>query len=59
MHSTTTEAAGLAKEANAKHLILTHISSRYDKEASLALRDEARQIFPNTDIAEDFSVFDI
>lgn len=59
MHSTTTEAAGLAKEADAKHLILTHISSRYDKEASLGLRDEARQIFPNTDIAEDFSVFDI
>lgn len=59
MHSTTAEAAGLAKEADAKHLILTHISSRYDKEASLGLRDEARQIFPNTDIAEDFSVFDI
>ncbi len=59
MHSTSLDAARLAKTAEAKHLILTHISSRYDKEASLQLRDEARELFPNTDIAEDFASFNI
>ncbi|WP_088809606.1 MULTISPECIES: ribonuclease Z [Listeria] len=59
MHSTTTDAAKLAQIAGAKHLILTHISSRYDKEASLQLCDEAREVFPNTDIAEDFASFTI
>lgn len=53
-HSTTTQAATIAKEANVKKLCLTHISSRYDKEAWKALEDEAKRIFPMTEIAEDF-----
>ncbi|WP_099222298.1 ribonuclease Z [Listeria costaricensis] len=59
MHSTTHEAAELARKAQAKHLILTHISSRYDQEASRELLREARQIFPHTDLANDFAVFPI
>ncbi|WP_163654277.1 ribonuclease Z [Listeria sp. PSOL-1] len=56
-HSTTYEAATLAEKAEAKQLILTHISSRYDKEASKELLLEAREIFPNTEMAYDFSTF--
>lgn len=53
-HSTTIQAATVAKEAEAKKLCLTHISSRYDKEAWRTLEDEAKTIFPDTEIAEDF-----
>lgn len=53
-HSTTAQAAALAKESNVKKLILTHISSRYQKEDNQQLRDEAQAIFPNTEIANDF-----
>lgn len=53
-HSTTTQAAEIALKANAKQLCLTHISSRYDRQAVLELLREAREIFPNTEVAEDF-----
>ncbi len=52
-HSTTLQAAQTAHEANAKHLILTHISSRYMKEDTAALLAEAKSMFPNTIVAED------
>lgn len=53
-HSTTTQAASLAKEAQVRKLVLTHISSRYQKEDNLQLLSEARTIFPNTELASDF-----
>ncbi|WP_163969931.1 ribonuclease Z [Oceanobacillus halotolerans] len=53
-HSTTTEAASLAKKARVNKLVLTHISSRYQEEDSAHLLEEARAIFPNTMIAHDF-----
>ena len=53
-HSTTIEAATLAKESNVKKLMLTHISSRYQKEDYLPLLKEAQTIFPNTELAKDF-----
>ncbi|MEH7106268.1 ribonuclease Z [Bacillus sp. JJ1764] len=53
-HSTTEQAAKVAKEAGCKQLCLTHISSRYDRNASKELVEEARAIFAHTDIAEDF-----
>lgn len=59
MHSTTKEAATLAKNANVKRLIITHISSRYDKETSEQLVNEAREIFPETEIASDLATFEI
>ncbi|MGM8213346.1 ribonuclease Z [Virgibacillus sp. W0430] len=53
-HSTTVEAATLAKNSNVKKLILTHISSRYQENDFPQLIKEARDIFPNTMLANDF-----
>ncbi|MGE6629415.1 ribonuclease Z [Bacillus sp. NPDC077027] len=59
-HSTTEQAAKTAQEANAKRLILTHISARYQGiEALKQLLAEARDIFPQTEVANDFSAFTI
>lgn len=52
-HSTTVQAAETAKKANAKHLILTHISSRYSMEEAQILRKQSEAVFPNTIVAED------
>jgi ribonuclease Z len=51
-HSTSIEAAMDAKEMNARQLILTHISTRYQDDA-LNLLEEAKQIFPNTILGKD------
>jgi ribonuclease Z len=51
MHSTAKDAATLAKEANAKRLLLGHFSARY-KDLNLLL-DEARTIFPDTYLAQE------
>ncbi len=51
MHSTAEEAAKIAKRANVRYLILTHIGSRY-KDFRKILK-EARSIFNNTYIAYD------
>ncbi|MCC8380915.1 ribonuclease Z [Xenorhabdus sp. PB30.3] len=56
-HSTTKQAATLARDAKVKHFIATHISGRYGKEDCPRLLAECREIFPNTDLAEDFAVF--
>lgn len=53
-HSSTTQAATVALKANVKKLVLTHISSRYQKEDLIKLRDEASEIFTNVDVAHDF-----
>ncbi|MCQ6273784.1 ribonuclease Z [Bacillus sp. V3B] len=58
-HSTTSQAAEVAKQANVKRLCLTHISSRYDRNASEELVEEARKIFPATEIAADFKSISI
>jgi len=51
-HSTSVDAALDAVKMNAKQLILTHISARYQDDA-LKLLEEAKEIFPNTILAED------
>jgi ribonuclease Z len=53
-HSTTAEAAALAEKAAVGKLVLTHISSRYQKEDYGKLLKEAQTIFPDTVLAEDF-----
>lgn len=53
-HSTTHQAAYVAKQADCKQLCLTHISSRYDRNAWKDLVDEAKEVFFNTVISEDF-----
>ncbi|MEH7383075.1 ribonuclease Z [Bacillus sp. JJ1533] len=58
-HSTTTQAADVARQARVKCLILTHISSRYQGEDSQKLLDEAQQVFLHTYVAKDFFKFDI
>lgn len=53
-HSTTLQAAEVAKKANAKRLYMTHISSRYERDSWEMLVREARSIFPGAMLAEDF-----
>jgi ribonuclease Z len=50
-HLTASRAATLAQEAGVKHLFLTHLSRRNRERDVL---DEARAIFPNTNVARDF-----
>ena len=56
-HSTAKEAATIAKEAQAKHLLIGHFSGRY-KDTSI-LVEEARQVFKNTDAAEELKRYAI
>lgn len=58
-HSSTVQAATAAKEAGAKRLIVTHLSSRYLREDTERLLEECREIFPQTEMAHDFSVFQL
>lgn len=51
-HSTPSIAAKTAEAADVKQLILTHISARY-KDSNIIL-EQARKIFPNTELANDF-----
>ena len=51
-HSTPSQAAGQAKAAGAKRLVLSHISARYPN-AGLLL-EQAKKTFPNSVLAEDF-----
>jgi ribonuclease Z len=57
-HSTAAEAARVALEAGARRLVLTHISSRYNRDASELLA-EAKAVFPETVIARDGMTVDI
>ncbi|MFH1789257.1 MAG: ribonuclease Z [Candidatus Altiarchaeota archaeon] len=50
-HSTTKQAAQVAKDSGVKKLYLTHISQRYTEPGKLEA--EAREIFPETYVAED------
>lgn len=54
-HLTAKQAATIAKEAGAQELILTHFSARYLN--GKGFLKEARVIFPNTHVAEDFKIF--
>jgi ribonuclease Z len=58
-HSTTLQAAQTALNAGVKKLCMTHISSRFEKHDWPELESQAREIFPNTVIAEDFMTIEI
>lgn len=58
-HSTTIQAATVAKMANVQQLLLNHISSRYQVEDVPLLLEEAKSVFANTLVASDFLSFDI
>jgi len=57
LHSTSREAATLAKKARVKKLILTHFSARYRSVSHLVR--QAREVFPNTTAAKDLLVYDV
>jgi len=56
-HSTPSQAAANAKKAKVKRLILTHVSARYDDTS--VLLEQAKKIFKNTRVAEDFMKIEI
>ncbi len=61
-HSTATMAAQIAAKANVDQLILTHLSPRYapgNQTCPSDLLNEAKKIFPNTQLAKDFLQIDI
>jgi ribonuclease Z len=55
-HSTARQAAELAAEADVRLLVLTHVSTRY---AGGEIRDEARAVFPRTEVPRDFDTVDV
>ena len=57
MHSTPSGAAYIAKKARVKLLVLTHISARYS-DAGILL-EEAKRVFSNVIVAEDFMSLDV
>lgn len=56
-HSTSADAAKIAKDSNSKELILTHFSTRYTQTDGLL--KEAKEIFENTKLAKDFMKIEI
>ena len=57
LHSTAQEAASIAKKAEVKRLLIGHFSARYPNEERL--REEALQIFPHVEVAEEMKIFSI
>ncbi len=55
-HSTASQAAGIARDAEVKLLALYHFSIRYPVKV---LRDEARAIFPDTVLPRDFDTIEV
>jgi ribonuclease Z len=55
-HSTARQAAELARDAEARLLALTHISTRY---AGGQVRDEAREVFAATEAPRDFDTIEV
>jgi ribonuclease Z len=53
-HLTASQGAWLARTADVKHLVLHHVSRRYNGKQIL---DEATPIFPDTTVARDFDLF--
>lgn len=54
-HLTAREAATIAKQAGVRMLVLTHFSARYLN--LKGMEAEAKAVFPNTYMAEDFKIF--
>lgn len=58
-HSTIKDATDLAIKADAKHLLLTHISSRYVGESCSRFVAEAKSLFIQTKVMNDLECFEI
>lgn len=57
MHSTASDAARIAQKSNSERLIIGHFSSRYYNLEKH--KEEAKAIFPNTEIVNDGDVFEV
>jgi ribonuclease Z len=55
-HSTAAQAAQIAHDADVRMLALTHVSARY---GGRELRDQAREVFPGTELPRDFDTVEI
>ena len=53
-HSTSQDAAFVARESNSEKFIITHISTRYGEEYAQIMLKEAQKIFENTELARDY-----
>lgn len=58
-HSTSKQAASVAKAANVKQLYLNHISARFLGKDAKRLEQEAQSIFSNSRLVYDLNEFDI
>lgn len=58
-HSTFAQAARIAARANAKRLVLTHFSSRYDEEDVARMVEEVRPAFAGIEAAHDYLQIEI
>ncbi|MBL1230936.1 ribonuclease Z [Enterococcus sp. BWB1-3] len=58
-HSTSHQAAEIAKEAQVKQLVLTHISARYLTRDIIQLEDEAKELFPFVTAVKDMDILDV
>ena len=56
-HSTACQAATIANDANVQQLLIGHFSSRYENASELLI--QAKQIFPNTELAIEGLIFEI
>jgi ribonuclease Z len=56
-HSTGRQAAEIARDAGVRALILTHVSPRYEDTSTIL--SEAKAVFPNTYMAEDFFEYEV
>jgi ribonuclease Z len=56
LHSTASQAATLARDAEVRLLALTHVSARY---IGGELRDQARAVFPATEAPRDFDTIEV
>jgi len=55
-HSTAHQAAEIARDAGVRLLALTHLSTRY---GGAEIRDEARAVFPRTEVPRDFDTIEV
>ena len=56
-HSTASQAATVARDANVGQLILGHFSARYNDESILL--EEAKSIFANAFLAKEMAIFNV
>jgi len=58
-HATITQAARVAKDSQAKHLIVQHLSARFLPHEAEEFREQGLSVFPSITVAEDFAQFEL